>query len=359
MIEVKPGYDILTPISDGGKEELRKIELAARTCYKSEGAIKEGSAEKLVRKLIESGHEAMLEHSQLSVRFTVDRGISHEIVRHREASFAQESTRYCVAGSTLLTTDSKVLEKIDVETMYEYPEMMSDFMILQCDSHNAYKETYGRIKDVHRIEEPKRCIQLFTESCSLICTPDHEIMLDTGAYKKAGTLTPGDWVIVSSENGQTTEEEVRRIRNISEKQTVYDVEMEGDIHNFIADGIVVHNCNYSKDKFDNEIRAIIPSMLEDDADRELVKSAYRMSETMYKALIKHGVAPQIARCVLPTGLKTEIVVTANYREWRHIFKLRCAPDAHPQIREVMIPLLEELKQKIPVIFDDIATEEGI
>lgn len=356
MIEVKPGYDILTPISEGGKEELQKIELAARTCYKSEGAIKEGSAEKLVRKLIESGHEAMLEHSQLSVRFTVDRGISHEIVRHREASFAQESTRYCVAGSTMLTTDSKVVEKIDVKTLYENPAMLEEFMILQCDSRNAYREKYGRIKGVHKIEEPKHCVQIFTESCSLVCTADHEIMTDSGAYKKAGLLTPGDWVIASCENGQTTEEEVRRIRNISEKQTVYDVEMEGDIHNFIADGIVVHNCNYSKDKFDNEIRVIVPSMLEDDADRELVKSSYRMCETMYKALIKHGVTPQIARCVLPTGLKTEIVVTCNYREWRHIFKLRCAPDAHPQIREVMIPLLEELKQKIPVIFEDIMAE---
>lgn len=356
MIEVKPGYDILTPISDGGKEELRKIELAARTCYKSEGAIKEGSAEKLVHKLIESGHEAMLEHSQLSVRFTVDRGISHEIVRHREASFAQESTRYCVAGNTLLTTDSKVVEKIEVETLYEDPEMLKKLMILQCDSCNAYKETYGRIKNVFKTEEPKHCVQIFTESCSLVCTPDHEIMLDSGAYKKAGLLTPGDWVIVSCENGQTTEEEVRRIRNMNELQAVYDIEMEGDIRNFVANGIVVHNCNYSKDKFDNEIRAIVPSMLEDDADREIVKSAYRMSETMYKALIKHGVTPQIARCVLPTGLKTEIVVTANYREWRHIFKLRCAPDAHPQIREVMIPLLEELKRKIPVIFDDIVVE---
>jgi hypothetical protein len=249
------------------------------------------------------------------------------------------------------------VEKIDVEALYECPEMLKYLMILQCDSRNAYKETYGRIKGVHRIEEPKHCVQLFTESCSLMCTPDHEIMLDSGAYKKAGMLTPGDWVIVSSENGQTTEEEVRRIRNVNELQTVYDIEMEGDIHNFIADGIVVHNCNYSKDKFDNEIRAIIPSMLEDDTDREIVKSSYRMSETMYKALINRGVTPQIARCVLPTGLKTEIVVTCNYREWRHIFKLRCAPDAHPQIREVMIPLLEELKQRIPVIFEDVSVEE--
>lgn len=356
MIEVTPGYDILTPVSDGGKEELRKIELAARTCYKSEGAIKEDSAEKLVRKLIESGHEAMLEHSQLSVRFTVDRGISHEIVRHREASFAQESTRYCVGGNTLLTTDNKAMEKVKVKTLYENPEMAKDFMILQCDSGDAFKEKYGRIKGIFKIEEPKHCVQIFTESRMLVCTADHEVMLDSGAYKKAGLLTPGDWVMTSCENGQTTEEEVRRIRNISEPQTVYDLEMEGDIHNFIADGIVVHNCNYSKDKFGNEISVVVPSMLEDDTDREIVKSSYRMCETMYKALIKHGVTPQIARCVLPTGLKTEIVVTANYREWRHIFKLRCAQDAHPQIREVMIQLLEELKQRIPVIFEDIAVE---
>ncbi len=81
-----------------GQKVLEKIEAVARTCYKSEGKIKEGSASKMVAALIRSGHEAMLEHQSITVKFVCDRGISHEIVRHRLASFAQESTRYCNYG---------------------------------------------------------------------------------------------------------------------------------------------------------------------------------------------------------------------------------------------------------------------
>lgn len=92
---IKPYYEILMSID--GIKELQQIEVAARVCYKSEEHIKEDgeSAKKLVAMLIKSGHEAMLEHSQLSVKFIVDRGVSHEIVRHRLFSFAQESQRYC------------------------------------------------------------------------------------------------------------------------------------------------------------------------------------------------------------------------------------------------------------------------
>ena len=78
-----------------GQKILEKIEKVARTCYKSEGKIQEGSAAKMVASLIKSGHEAMIEHVSVTVKFVVDRGISHELVRHRLASFAQESTRYC------------------------------------------------------------------------------------------------------------------------------------------------------------------------------------------------------------------------------------------------------------------------
>ena len=94
---IKPSYEIMTPISDGGIEELKRIEAAARTCYKSEDKITEDgtSAKKMVKALVTRGHEAMLEHSQLTVKFICDRGVSHEIVRHRICSFAQESTRYC------------------------------------------------------------------------------------------------------------------------------------------------------------------------------------------------------------------------------------------------------------------------
>ena len=77
------------------KTLLTTIEAAGRTCYKSEDKITDGSAEKFVRDIIKRGHEAVIEHGSLTVRFICDRGVSHEIVRHRLAAFCQESTRYC------------------------------------------------------------------------------------------------------------------------------------------------------------------------------------------------------------------------------------------------------------------------
>ena len=74
---------------------MQKIERIGRSCYVSENAITDDSCKGFVRRLVERQHEAMLEHATLTVKFTVDRGVSHEIVRHRMASFAQESTRYC------------------------------------------------------------------------------------------------------------------------------------------------------------------------------------------------------------------------------------------------------------------------
>lgn len=97
MKVINAGYKILSEISVGGLKELQHIEKIGRVCYKSEGQITEDgeSAKRFIHKLINNGHEAMLEHSSLSVLFTVDRGVTHELVRHRIMSFAQESTRYC------------------------------------------------------------------------------------------------------------------------------------------------------------------------------------------------------------------------------------------------------------------------
>ena len=215
---IKPSYEILTPISDGGIKELQHIEKIGRVCYKSEDRITDDgeSAKKFVKMLISNGHEAMIEHSSLSVKFVVDRGVSHELVRHRIASFAQESTRYC---------------------------------------------------------------------------------------------------------------------------------------------------NYSKDKFGNEITVILPcffdtgmGILSNSLVYQEWKSACECAEERYFNLLKMGATPQQARTVLPNSLKTEITVTANYREWRNFFKLRTAEASHPQMREVAIPLLKELKTLIPIIFDDIEVE---
>lgn len=95
---VKPTFEILDPAPfdrNAGLYLYRKIERAARTCYRSEDLMMEDSAVRMVKMLVERGHEAMLEHADVSVRFTVDRGITHEVVRYRHCSPAQESTRYC------------------------------------------------------------------------------------------------------------------------------------------------------------------------------------------------------------------------------------------------------------------------
>lgn len=221
MNKIKASYEILTPISEGGIKELQHIEKIGRVCYKSEDYITEDgeSARKFVAMLIRNGHEAMIEHSFLSVKFTVDRGVSHELVRHRIASFAQESTRYC----------------------------------------NYAKDKFGA-------------------ECAFIDL-EPGIMLDNKMKKMSG----------------------------------------------------------------EEIALVMVEWT----------SAMEDAERHYMRLLELGATPQIARAVLPNSTKTEITVSANYREWRNFFKLRVPADVHPQMREVTIPLLKELKGMIPVIFDDI------
>lgn len=201
---IKASYEIISPLS--GTQMLQMIEQAGRVCYKSEDKITEASAPAFVAMLIKRGHEAMLEHGPaITVKFTVDRGVSHEMVRHRIASFAQESTRYC---------------------------------------------------------------------------------------------------------------------------------------------------NYGSGKFGNEITVIEPMGLTLE-QMERWKLTCQWAEAGYLSLLEDGVLPQMARSVLPNSLKTEIIITANPREWRHILTLRTADAAHPQMREVMIPLLSELKSLVPGMFDDI------
>lgn len=205
---VKAGYVIMTPFSEGGIEELKKIELIGRSCYGTEDKITEDSAKKMVKKFIEWGHGSPIEHVSFTVRFTIDRGVSHEFVRHRLASFMQSSTRYQNYGS----------------------------------------EKYGKEITVVDI--------------------DPIIHADTPAYD--------NWL----------------------------------------DGCM-------------------------------------QAEKYYLAMLDAGVKPEMARGVLPNSLMTTLTITANIREWRHILALRTGKEAHPQIRQVCCPLLDELKEKLPIFFDDI------
>lgn len=205
MKVIEPKVEFISVID--GKAILKQIEQCGRVCYKSEDNIAAGTAEKFVANIIKRGHEAVLEHFSFSVKFTCDRGVSHEIVRHRVASYCQESTRYC---------------------------------------------------------------------------------------------------------------------------------------------------NYANDKFGSEITVIKPLYLEPGTlGYDAWFMACQTAEGAYFDLLDWGCSPQEARAVLPNSLKTEIIMTANLREYRHFFKLRCAKAAHPQMREVANMLLKMCKEQIPVVFDDI------
>ena len=225
---VKQSYEILSDLNTDYLIKL--IELAGRTCYKSEDKITEESAKSFIKMILGRHHESVIEHGGMTVKFIVDRGVSHELVRHRLASFSQESTRYCNYSK----------DKFDNQITFIIPSWMP--------------------------------------------------------YTKEGTVT--------------------------------------------------------LDNFEWNTQVLFENL----SDIKWAKSLLE-SERTYFQLIADGWQAQQARSVLPNSLKTEIVVTANFREWRTIFKQRTSLAAHPQMREVMIPLLAEVKEKVPVIFDDITVED--
>lgn len=198
MLIVPPSATLLWITPDAAAA----IERAGRVCYKSEGRMGPGTAGPFLRMLRERGHLSVVEHASASLLLVCDRGVSHEIVRHRMASYAQESTRYC---------------------------------------------------------------------------------------------------------------------------------------------------NYGQERFGREI-AVVEPPLENDGQRELWRRAMEETERAYLALLDAGATPQMARAVLPNSLKTEIVMTANFREWLHFFDLRCGPAAHPQMREVASLAREILRREAPEVF---------
>lgn len=134
---IKPDVQFITPID--GATILKRLEQCGRVCYKSEDKITEGSAEKFVAGIIKRGHEAVLEHCSFTVKFICDRGVSHEIVRHRMASYCQESTRYCNYGKGKFGEEITVIKPCfwDENTLGEKVKM-DCWRIAMRDAEDAY-----------------------------------------------------------------------------------------------------------------------------------------------------------------------------------------------------------------------------
>ena len=112
--------------------------------------------------------------------------------------------------------------------------------------------------------------------------------------------------------------------------------------------------NYSKDKFDNEVTFILPK---DEGILPILKHSCITAEQSYFNLLECGAKPEVARSILPNCTKTELVMTANLREWRHILKIRTAKDVQPETRELMIEVLNKFKESYPIFFEDIEVHE--
>lgn len=211
---IRPYFEIIEPTPFPTAIELyTKIEQIGRVCYKSEDKITPETAVPFVQNLIKRGHESVLEHFVFTVKFVVNRGFTHELVRHRIAAYSQESTRYCNYGKKGLT--------FIIPPWLDIPE---------------------------------------------------------GEYQSINYKWSGDAVIWA----------------------------------------------------------------------EALESA----STAYNFLLQVW-TPQQARDVLPTALKAEIITTMNIRQWRHVLNERTAPSVHPQMDEMMQPLLKQFKHLYPVLFDDV------
>lgn len=200
--------EILTPID--GTYICKFIEKCARNCYKSEKSITEDSYKTMLERLIKSGHTAMLEHFNITVKLVTNVGCYKDLTRHRMASYAIESTRWC---------------------------------------------------------------------------------------------------------------------------------------------------NYDKDKFGNELTFTDPIHI--DHNKEEYKIWFETMQTIennYMKMSELGCKPDQMRMILPHSTKADVIMTANIREWRHIFGLRCKKDAHPEVQYIMVLLLKEFKEKIPILFDDIVVD---
>ena len=195
MKVIKPYIEVLD--CPEGLDILKLIELCGRVCYKSEDKITEDSAQRFVKSVIKSGHESVLEHAKISVRVVCDRGISHEIVRHRLASYSQESSRYCVAGDTTL---HMVRNKIPVRDIYENIQHSRNGaykrMVCKQFDEDTGRIVFAKIRNIY-YNGIQEVYEITTKlGYKLQCTRDHKICTSNG-YVPLDHLTVGDKVFVN------------------------------------------------------------------------------------------------------------------------------------------------------------------
>ena len=271
---IKPSVEIIRQEEYDLNHIFKFIELAGRTCYKSEDKITEDSANEFVDRMIKSGHTAMLEH-----------------------------------GTVYLTIPS-----VNMSDMVIYKYFLNPYSKIFINRINTYITTNYRVL----VENE------WLDDLKYLCEP-------TLFHERRTTVK------FICDRGVSHEFVRHRVFSFAQESTRY--------------------CNYTKDKFNNELTFIIPCWIKDLEEGnyythcdyhhdkyDLSKKWFSVCmdlELVYIKLIEEGWKPQEARTILPNSLKTELIMTGFDSDWQNFFKLRCASNAHPQAKE----LADMLKDK--------------
>ncbi len=325
---VDPAFEIITPIDE--TEILKMLETVGRTCYKSEDKITKDSCQSFISGIIKRGHEAVIEHSSFIFEMN-DLSLSslEELIKCLSDKGFNSFLRITYDKRPVVSGNVRAWRDFlkCVAQKYCIPGYMQSFIY----SNPILFPEYQNSTFSDEIDEDFKFVLLHPDD--LISDIERLTHID---------IT----VRLTNDRGVSHEEVRHRIASYAQESTRY--------------------CNYSKDKFGNEITYIdIKGGMElDPKVSKLDAATFAMiydewvqackdAENHYNKMISLGASPQIARSVLNNSTKTEICITMNLREWRHFFDLRCSPAAHPQMREIAIKLLKAFKMMIPVIFDDL------
>lgn len=333
MKVIRPSYDILYDTGD----MFKNIERVARVCYKSEDKICEGSAEKMVRSLVKRHHEAMLEHHSLAFEI---KHIEDYIKFIEYAGFLRSRGGTCMLRLTytnrglvsgnirmwrdFISSSLKLCDELFGEGLLInhdplFPKIIADLL--------SYKVKYPIIFDDLDLDLSKFDIKLF-DDYEFIPVAYEQMNDDEKLYHMPITVK------FTVDRGVGNEIVRHRVASFAQESTRY--------------------CNYSKGVFGTEITVIKPVFFDEGTDKYRIwEEGCMAAESAYLRLLNAGAVAQEARDVLPLSLKSELCMTATVDEWKHFFNLRALDAtgaAHPQMKEVTVPLLNELRRVYPTLF---------
>jgi len=304
MIVVDPGYEIQDELDQASL--VIRLEACGRICYKSEEKITKDSAMPFVQKIADHGHNSVMEMAVVTLAVTC--------------------------------SDEQLNALLAIEPKYLFIDKSGDELLVT-GSIRTFRELYMRAADVALVQA---MVAFQVENHGYL----FESVWDGGNNAGSGiTVRKLDL----EEVDKLPPELLLRHRYVGVMFTV---------NRAVTHEIVRHRpcsylqesqryCRYSHDKFGNQVTFIKPMFYEEESEEyALWQQAMEDTEKIYLKLLESS-TPQAARTVLPNSCKTEIIVYCNLAEWKHIFKLRTSKAAEPSMREVMIPLQQELQERYP------------